>query len=106
MPGIGARRRAGPSYARLRPDPSYNITVDVVNGNISHPNILTFKGRVASPGAVRASVRSDGSTRPDRVRVSGGIGEAPGAPARASRGVRDVGGAEKLKVASHGAGSE
>jgi hypothetical protein len=33
---MGARRRAGPSYAPLRPDPSYNFTVDVVNGNIGH----------------------------------------------------------------------
>jgi hypothetical protein len=54
---MAARRRAGPSYAPLRPDPSYNFTVDVVNGNIGHANILTFKGHVASSGAVRASVR-------------------------------------------------
>ena len=38
-------------------DPTYNFTVDVVNGNISHPNILTFRGRVAPSGAVVASVR-------------------------------------------------
>ena len=38
-------------------DSSYNFTVDVVNGNISHPNILTFRGRVAQSGVVRASVR-------------------------------------------------
>jgi hypothetical protein len=38
-------------------DASYNFTVDVVNGNISHPNILTFRGRVAQSGVVRASVR-------------------------------------------------
>ena len=38
-------------------DPTYNFTVAVVNGNVSHPNILTFRGRVAPSGAVRASVR-------------------------------------------------
>jgi hypothetical protein len=38
-------------------DPSYNFTVDVNNGYVSHPNILTFRGRVAPSGAVRASVK-------------------------------------------------
>jgi hypothetical protein len=38
-------------------DPAYNFTVDVVNGYVSHPNILTFRGRVTPSGAVRASVR-------------------------------------------------
>jgi hypothetical protein len=38
-------------------DPTYSFTLDVVNGNITHPNILTFRGRVAPSGAVVASVR-------------------------------------------------
>lgn len=38
-------------------DPTYSFTVDVVNGNITHPNILTFRGSVAPSGAVVASVR-------------------------------------------------
>jgi hypothetical protein len=38
-------------------DPSYNFTVDVNNGYVSHPNILTFRGHVAPSGAVRASVK-------------------------------------------------
>jgi len=38
-------------------DPTYNFMVDVVNGNITHPNILTFRGRVAPSGAIVASVR-------------------------------------------------
>jgi hypothetical protein len=38
-------------------DPTYNFTVDVLNGNVTHPNILTFRGHVAPSGAVRASVR-------------------------------------------------
>jgi hypothetical protein len=38
-------------------DPTYNFTVDVLNGNVTHPNILTFRGHVAPSGAVSASVR-------------------------------------------------
>jgi hypothetical protein len=38
-------------------DPNYNFTVNVTNGYISHPNILTFRGRVTTSGAVQASVR-------------------------------------------------
>jgi hypothetical protein len=38
-------------------DPVYNFTVDGLNGSVSHPNILTFRGHVAPSGAVHASVR-------------------------------------------------
>jgi hypothetical protein len=55
-------------------DPSYNFTVDVVNGNISHPNILTFRGRVAPSGAVRASVRVGQKSASGSGKISGGIG--------------------------------
>jgi hypothetical protein len=55
-------------------DPSYNFTVDVVNGNISHPNILTFRGRVASSGAVRASVRVGQKSASGSGKISGGTG--------------------------------
>jgi hypothetical protein len=37
-------------------DASYNFTVNVSNGVVSHPNLLKFRGYVASSGAVRASV--------------------------------------------------
>jgi hypothetical protein len=55
-------------------DPSYNFTVDVVNGNISHPNILTFRGRVAPSGAVRASVRVGQKSASGSGKISGGTG--------------------------------
>jgi len=55
-------------------DPSYNFTVDVVNGNISHPNILTFRGRVAPSGAVRASVRVGQKSASGSGKISGRIG--------------------------------
>src|SRR5215510_11359260 len=37
-------------------DPSYNFTVDISDGIVSHPNLLKFRGFVARSGAVRASV--------------------------------------------------
>jgi hypothetical protein len=37
-------------------DPSYNFTVNVSNGVVTHPNLVRFKGYVAKSGAVRASV--------------------------------------------------
>lgn len=37
-------------------DPSYNFTVDISDGIVSHPNLLKFRGSVAKSGAVRASV--------------------------------------------------
>jgi hypothetical protein len=46
---MGARRCAGPSYAPLTPDPSYNFTVDVVTENISHPNFQGPRGVVGHP---------------------------------------------------------
>src|SRR6202790_5289128 len=55
-------------------DPTYNFLVDVVNGNITHPNILTFRGRVAPSGAVRASVRVGQKFASGSGKLSGGIG--------------------------------
>jgi hypothetical protein len=55
-------------------DPSYNFTVDVVNGNISHPNILTFSGHVASSDAVHASVRVGQKYASGSGTIAGGIG--------------------------------
>src|SRR5690349_1917086 len=37
-------------------DSSYNFTVDVTNGVLTHPNLVKFRGYVAKSGAVRASV--------------------------------------------------
>ena len=37
-------------------DPTYNFTVNISNGIVSHPNLVRFHGRVESSGAVRASV--------------------------------------------------
>jgi hypothetical protein len=37
-------------------DASYNFSVNITNGIVSHPNLVRFKGQVARSGAVHASV--------------------------------------------------
>jgi acyl dehydratase len=37
-------------------DPSYDFTVNINDGIVTHPNLVRFKGYVAPSGAVRASV--------------------------------------------------
>lgn len=37
-------------------DPAYNFTVNIVDGIVTHPNLVKFRGYVARSGAVRASV--------------------------------------------------
>jgi hypothetical protein len=37
-------------------DPSYNFSVNIDHGIVTHPNLVKFRGHVAGSGAVRASV--------------------------------------------------
>jgi hypothetical protein len=37
-------------------DPTYNFTVNIFNGVVTHPNLVRFRGFVAKSGAVRATV--------------------------------------------------
>ena len=37
-------------------DPTYNFTVNIANGVVSHPNLVRFHGLVRRSGQVRASV--------------------------------------------------
>ena len=37
-------------------DPSYNFSVNISDGTVTHPNLVRFRGYVATSGAVRASV--------------------------------------------------
>jgi hypothetical protein len=37
-------------------DPTYNFTVNIADGVVTHPNLVRFRGNVARSGAVRASV--------------------------------------------------
>ena len=64
---------------------SYNFTVNVSDGIVSHPNLLKFRGRVARSGVVHASVtvhdntlRAPASSRAPRAAGCGTA--APAAP--------------------------
>ena len=37
-------------------DPTYNFSVNITDGIVTHPNLVKFSGHVARSGAVRASV--------------------------------------------------
>jgi hypothetical protein len=37
-------------------DPTYNFSVNITNGVVTHPNLVRFRGYVARSGAVRTSV--------------------------------------------------
>jgi hypothetical protein len=37
-------------------DPTYNFSVNITDGAVTHPNLVRFRGYVARSGAVRASV--------------------------------------------------
>jgi len=37
-------------------DPTYNFSVNITNGVVTHPNLVRFRGYVARSGAVRATV--------------------------------------------------
>jgi hypothetical protein len=37
-------------------DPSYNFTVNVSDGIVTHPNLVRFRGYIAKSGSVHASV--------------------------------------------------
>jgi hypothetical protein len=37
-------------------DPSYDFSVNITDGVVTHPNLVKFRGYVARTGAVRASV--------------------------------------------------
>jgi hypothetical protein len=48
-------------------DPTYSVSVNVVDGVVTHPNLVKFRGFVARSGAVRASV-----TVPDKYASGSG----------------------------------
>jgi hypothetical protein len=55
-------------------DPSYNFTVNVTNGIVTHPNLVRFKGYVGRFGAVRASVTVQDKYASGSGRLSGTSG--------------------------------
>jgi hypothetical protein len=55
-------------------DPTYNFTVNVSNGIVTHPNLVRFHGIVARSGAVRASVTVEDKYASGPGRLSGATG--------------------------------
>ena len=55
-------------------DATYNFTVDISNGNVTHPNLVKFRGYVAGSGAVRASVTVQDKYASGIGRLSGTTG--------------------------------
>jgi hypothetical protein len=55
-------------------DPSYSFTVNVLNGVVTHPNLVRFRGYVARSGAVRASVTVHDKYAAGSGRLSGTSG--------------------------------
>ena len=48
-------------------DPTYNFSVNITDGVVTHPNLVKFRGRVTRSGVVRASV-----TVPDKYASGSG----------------------------------
>ena len=55
-------------------DPSYNFTVNVSDGIVTHPNLVKFKGYVAKSGSVHASVTVHDKFASGTGRLSGATG--------------------------------
>jgi hypothetical protein len=55
-------------------DLSYNFTVNISNGVVTHPNLVKFKGYVAKSGAVRASVTVQDKYAAGSGRLAGASG--------------------------------
>jgi len=55
-------------------DPSYNFTVNITDGIVTHPNLVRFKGYVAKTGSVRASVTVQDKFASGTGRLSGASG--------------------------------
>lgn len=72
-------------------DSSYSFTVDVTNGIVTHPNLVTFRGRVAKSGAVRASVTVQDKYATGAGRLFATSGRGPGAAAQERRDARVTG---------------
>jgi len=55
-------------------DATYNFTIDISNGIVTHPNLVKFRGYVARSGAVRASVSVQDKYASGAGRLSGTTG--------------------------------
>jgi len=55
-------------------DPSYNFTVNIADGVVTHPNLVKFRGYVARSGSVRASVTVHDKFASGTGRLAGAAG--------------------------------
>ena len=55
-------------------DATYNFSVNITDGVVTHPNLVRFKGYVARSGAVRASVTVQDKYASGSGRLSGASG--------------------------------
>jgi hypothetical protein len=55
-------------------DPSYNFTVNITDGIVTHPNLVRFNGYVSKSGSARASVTVQDKFASGTGRLSGTSG--------------------------------
>ena len=55
-------------------DPTYNFSVNINDGVVTHPNLVRFRGNVARSGAVRASVTVQDKYASGSGRLAGNSG--------------------------------
>lgn len=55
-------------------DPTYTFSVNINDGNITHPNLVKFRGYVARSGAVRASVTVQDKYASGAGKISSNVG--------------------------------
>lgn len=55
-------------------DPTYNFSVNISDGIVTHPNLVKFRGVVARSGAVRASVTVQDKYAAGSGRLTGASG--------------------------------
>ena len=55
-------------------DPTYDFSVNINNGVVTHPNLVRFRGNVARSGSVRASVTVQDKYAAGSGRLSGNSG--------------------------------
>ena len=65
-------------------DPTYNFSVNITNGVVTHPNLVKFRGIVARSGAVRASVTVQDKFASGSGRLTGNSGRGTWRPATRS----------------------
>jgi hypothetical protein len=72
-------------------DPTYNFSVNINDGIVTHPNLVKFRGYVAKSGAVRASVTVHDKYASGSGRLTAGSGGGTWSGRAGGGAVRDIG---------------